>query len=100
MAASPPPTPRITGASPPRMRTVLARSPVCTAPGPMALTVMPCAGVRDGELPREAHHAVLRRGVRGTAPRAHDAGHRGDVDEAPAPARPAARPRPSPEPPP
>src|SRR2546421_4822224 len=43
MAASSPPTPRITGASPPRMRTVLARSPVCTAPGPMALTVMPWA---------------------------------------------------------
>src|SRR5437867_4484247 len=42
-AASSPPMPRITGASAPRMRTVLARSPVCTAPGQMALTVIPCA---------------------------------------------------------
>src|SRR5215470_19220349 len=42
-AASLPPTPRITGASSPRIRTVLARSDVCTAPGPIALIVIPWA---------------------------------------------------------
>src|SRR6266850_86760 len=42
-AASSPPMPRMTGASAPRIRTVLARSPVCTAPGQIALIVIPCA---------------------------------------------------------
>jgi hypothetical protein len=42
-AASSPPTPRITGASAPRIRVELSRSAVWIAPGQIALTVMPLA---------------------------------------------------------
>src|SRR3972149_5962068 len=43
IAASSPPTPRITGASAPRMRVELARSAVAITPGPIAVAATPSA---------------------------------------------------------